>query len=179
MAHLIHLICLSIYQLCWNWNRPQMYESASNVQIGLKCTESTSNLQISLKCTAVYLSIYLSALLKLASNVQIGLKCTDRPQMYVHLRLICTFETDRTLLGKGVWSSGHCRTSPSQSCTPSPDRVQSASNVHTFEANYVHLRPIPYIWGWISLKCTAVWLAQTDCLKCTAVWLAQTDHMTK
>ena len=62
MVHLIHLICLSISFAkiglkCTD--RPQMYESASNVRIGLKCTETES-----------------------ASNVQIGLKCTNRPQMY-------------------------------------------------------------------------------------------------
>ena len=46
-------------------NRPQMYGLASNVQNRPQMYRSASNVQrIGLKCTAVYLSIYLSALLK-------------------------------------------------------------------------------------------------------------------
>ena len=51
---------------CTDW--PQMYRLASNVQIGFKCTELASNV-LCLKCTV-------PQMYKLASNVQ------NWPQMY-------------------------------------------------------------------------------------------------
>ena len=94
-----------------------MYRLASNVQIGLKCTELASNVLpemycasnvLYLKCTdwpQMYrLASNVLPQMYCASNVQIGLKCTDWPQMYrlasnvqnwpqiYRIGLKCTFE---------------------------------------------------------------------------------------
>ena len=56
---------------CLKCTVPQMYRLASNVQIGLKCTDWPQMYRVGLKCTVPQLYC--------ASNVQIGLKSTDWP----------------------------------------------------------------------------------------------------
>ena len=116
-------------------------ESASNVRIGLKCTENRPQMYCASNVQRIGPQMY-----ELASNVQrIGLKCTDQqisnfwPLIYlsiylsdvsiylsallksisVHLRLICTFEADSLYIW-GWFSYVHLRpirlyrTSPGQ-----------------------------------------------------------------
>ena len=63
-----------------------MYRLASNVQIGLKCTDWPQMYRIGLKCTELASNVLCLKCtvhqMYCASNVQIGLKCTDWPQMY-------------------------------------------------------------------------------------------------
>ena len=137
-----------------------MYRSASNVQlsiylsIGLKCTDwpqmyrSASNVQIGLKCTAVYLSIYLSALLKSASNVQlsIGLKCTALLKS-VH------YEADLLAIRPEMYNRPQMYSWSRPLSIYLSALLKSASNVRTFEADFL------YIWGrfkavFLGLICT-------------------------
>ena len=186
MAHLIYLICLSIYL------------SVSFAKIGLKCTYIWGR----------FCAVHLRPNLKLASNIQLS-ELSDwlrqitwenklnLPQMYIHLRPIHTFEADSVHLRPNLKSASNVQLSDWLSeiglkCTA----VWLANSV---------CQPIRqlYIWGRfctfeakfeISLKCTAVWLANSVCqpirqlyiwgrfctfeakfeisLKCTAVWLA-------
>ena len=80
MAHLIYLICLSIYV------------SISFAKIGLTVRNQPQMYREHLNLTrSVYLSI---------SFAKIGLKCTDRVQMYRSIyfwlgsNVLCTFEAD-------------------------------------------------------------------------------------
>ena len=141
-------------------NQPQMYGSASNVQINFFIC-----LSICCPGEGVQLAVKSGRLARPGSaTVARGLTCTEnvhlRPictfeanflSVYLSIYLsallksasnVCTFEADRTLPGKGVRSSG-------QSCwfsrpialqwpedwTPSPSRVWSASNVRVTESN--------------------------------------------
>ena len=121
----------------------------------------------------IYLSIYLSALLKSASNVRTFEADLDlyiwgrfsQPQMYVHLRPILAKLTDQ-MCHKSLISC--LEMDPSISiCTFEADFLchRSASNVR------IGLKCM-YIWGEfeIGLKCTAVWVAE--------ICLSQSDSCT-
>ena len=114
-----------------------MYRSASNVRIGLKCTESASNVQIN-KFLTFDLSIYQLLYIWGRFLYIWGRFCTFEVDLYiwgrflhVHLRPIGLYRARAS----NPWASLADFTADR---TPSPSRVRSAS---------VHLRPIPYIWG--------------------------------
>ena len=130
------MYCASNVQIglkCTDWPQmyslkctvPQMYRLASNVQIGLKCTDLASNVLPQMYC---------------ASNVLIGLKCTDWPQMY-RIGLKCTE------LASNVqnWPQMYCASNVQigLKCTDWPQMYRLASNALCLKcAESVHLNPI-------------------------------------
>ena len=160
-------------------NRPQMYKSASNVQrIGLKCTDQQiSNFwSIYLSIWCVYLSI---------SFAKIYL-CTFEADLYiwgrfsVHLRpiFVCTFEADRTLphlsraRASNPWASLADFTAD-RTTLPGRGAVESDP-----PQVYVHLRPIPYIWGQFSVHLRPILCCTFEAESASNVqlsdWLRQT-----
>ena len=84
-----HVICLS-------QSETRICTFEANYRIGLKCTDRPQVYRIGLKCTALWLA-------QRENSVHFG---PNRPQMYIHLRPICTFEAELIyFLMWSVWAN--------------------------------------------------------------------------